>query len=194
MLAMGIVFMSSQCSPTHLSIDDIPQTDFFDSCSAGPEIYFGQEVSIGDPGERFLISLPYSWDIRESYSDTLYGIFGSNFMTSEKKDTEKMSLGIMAYASDLSLKDYYTNELQSLLDDKQTQVLETGSTSVQQKNAYWVKFKSTYPEKEVYQLVLYLKNRNKPEIYLVQATAYSADKYEYILCNLKLFMQQIEIN
>lgn len=187
-----LILMASRCDHSHSSFKEVPVTDYFDSCAVASVIDFGDLITMGDPGDRFMISLPYSWDIRESYTDSLYGIFASNFLSIPRPIEERMSLGITGYISDNSLKEYYKNELNTLVNDKDTQVIETGVTLLNNEEAYWVKFNNSYKDQKIFQLVLYAKRQLSMEIYIVQATAYSAEIQNDILCNLKRLMVSLE--
>lgn len=191
-LFTGILLMIFSCDGSKRSVKNVPVTDYFDSCQTANNIDFGDIITMGDPNDRFMISLPYSWDIRQAYTDSIYGIFASNFLSIPLPENEKMSLAIIGYASELSLKQYYSNELESLVKDEKTNVLETGTTILNDEVAYWIKFNNTYREQTIYQLVLYLKRDNLPEIYLVQSSAYNSDSQNNILCNLKRLMLSVE--
>ena len=186
---LGILLFG--CKTDRSVIEGVPLTGFYDSCA---EYYdFGQMIKMGDPGDRFFISLPYSWDIREHYSDTLYGVFASNFMSIPIDTADRMSIVVSGYLTDEKLWNYYISELKQLKKDKKINVKETGSTEISGNDSFWIKFSQQLADQKVYNLVVYLKKEYSDEIYLIQSTVYDTQEYDKKFCYLKQVISSFEI-
>lgn len=192
-LMTGLALLASKCDSGNRSIKGVPVTDFYDSCQADP-YDFGQIITIGDPGDKFMISLPYSWDIRENYSDTAYVMYAANYISIPIPGNERMALIVSGYNSDEDLEDYYLHELKTLRKDASLRLMETGTTDLNDKlQGYWVLFNSSSDKQTIHNLVVYLKNPVQDEIYLIQSLVYGAENYKTKLCYLKQLVRTFEI-
>jgi hypothetical protein len=187
---ISVLLLSSRCDRSN-KIDGIPVTQFYDTCDLWTS-EFGQLVSVGDPEGRFIIKLPYNWDISESYSDTLYGIVAANFFTYPRPEKDRMSISVKGYRTDQPAVDYYQQELKALKKDKSYKVLETGTASISEMETYWLMF-STSTESPVYNLVVYFRKENNEEVYIIQSSVYSSDNYLDKLCYMKQLIKTFEI-
>ncbi len=178
-----------QCTNDTKLLKDIPSSTYIDNC---PDILyeFGDMITLGDPNDRFLISLPYSWDIRESYSDSLYGVFASNFLSIPQDIENRMGLSVTGYNSDKSLEEYFHDELIELVKEDNINVMETGETMVAGKKYPWVLFEI---QPQVYNMVYYIKQPEKDNFYLIQTVSYDAVNYRTMMCYLKRLVTSFEM-
>ncbi len=94
----------------HERIEGIPVSESYNQCS--DEYYdFGDMITIGDPGDKFMIRLPYNWDIQETYSDTLYGIIASNALESLNEPQRFQLISVTGYQTKDPLLSYFKNEI-----------------------------------------------------------------------------------
>jgi len=162
-----IVIVAAKCDNDTNDLKGVPVTDFYDSCLF-EDYSFGQMFTIGDPNDKFMIRLPYDWDIRENYSDTVYGMQTGNFLSIPIEQEKRMSFMLSGYTTELSLEEYYLDEFKSLKKDDRINLEETGKTIINGVNAYWLKFVSN---EAVYHLVVYIKHPRLNDIYLLQASS-----------------------
>ena len=166
------------------TIEGVKRTNYYDTCKAF-NTDFGNLSTYQDPNRLFSIRLPNDWDVRESYSDTLYGIFAANLNESNSDITTLQSLSAIGYFTTDSLESYVAKEIRILKEEKGIKVKEAGKTIINGNNAIWVLFKSEDQKTKKGNLVVYIKSVAKNQIFLLQASVYSSDNYKERLCNLK---------
>lgn len=184
-----LLFTGFQCTNNSKLLEQVPSGDFVDSC---PDVMyeFGEMVSVGDPSAKFLIRLPYSWDIRESYSDSLYGVFSSNFLSIPKPMAEQMAVSVSGYESDKTTEQYFRDEVIELVKASDTRVMERGTTMISGLNCPWVLFEMT---DGIYSMVYYVKNPERNDIYLIQTVSYDTVNYKVKMCYLKQLVNSFEV-
>jgi len=189
---ISLIFIAATCKDNQNKIEGIPLSDSYNQCS--DEYFdFGDMITIGDPGDKFMIRLPYNWDIQETYSDTLYGIIASNTLE-VRNDPEKFQLiSVTGYQTEDSLLSYFKNELKVLKKDRNMRVLEAGQFILKDNTSYWVKFESIEAEHSIMNIVKYIKPVKEDEIYLIQSTVYKTEDYMDKLCYLKRLVDSFEI-
>lgn len=185
-----LLLLASRCASSGDKIKGIPLTHFYDSCDL--DAYFGEMITIGDPNERFFISLPYSWDIRESYTDNVYGMYASNFLSIPIEIKDRQAVMITGYETELSLEDYFLNELKDLKKDEAVELLEAGTVEIDDRNCNWLLFHN-YAEHPIYHVVVYTKKENSNEIYLLQSMTFDTENYRDRLCYLKRIIKSFDI-
>gem|GEM_PF-2564521 len=167
-------------------------SSFFDDCiadSAG----FGEMITLGDPGERFLVRVPYAWDVQEIYEDTLYGIMAGNILESREDIRIMESLSVTAYSSASSLDEYFQDEIKTLKKERATRIVELGRTVISGRDARWIMFGSGGKEQSFMNLVAYVRNEKENEIYLLQSTVHRSGNYRGKLCRLKKLIASFEV-
>jgi len=184
------VFMLSgfRCTNNRV-LESIPTGDFVDSCATGYHD-FGEMVTVGDPQSKFMIRLPYSWDIRESYNDSLYGVFGSNFLSIPIPIDERLAVSVTGYSSEKTTEAYFRDELIALVKDDNARVIERGNTLVGSNSAPWVLFEL---KGGLYTMVFYVKDPGKDDIYLIQTLSYDTVNYKVKMCQLKQLVNSFEL-
>jgi hypothetical protein len=184
--------MASKCTDHKSKIAGIPVTDFYNNC---PDDFteYGDMITIGDPGDKFMIRLPYSWDIQESYTDTLYGIIASNRFDAGNDPKKFVLLSVTGYQTIDSLYPYFLNEIKSLKKDKTMKVLELGTMEINEKETYWVKFESEETDFQIMNLVQYVQSNQEDAIYILQSSVYKSENYNEALCRLKRFTDSFEL-
>ena len=189
LLFLLLIIANYSCKDT---IEGIKVTNYYDACPAF-NTDLGDLATYKDPNNLFSIRLPYSWDVRESYSDTLYGIFAANILDSSS-DIEKLeSISTIGYQTNDSLEVYASKEIQGLKSVNDIRVKEVGKTRINGNRVIWVLFKSKVGQTEKGNLVVYLKSQGKNQIYILQASIYSSDNYKERLCNLKQILNTFKI-
>lgn len=188
-ILLSLILSGSQCSDGAGKIRDIPVSNFINEC---PDVFhdFGEMVSVGDPNDQFLIRIPYSWDIRESYTDSIYGVFASNFLSIPKNTEDQMSFSIIGYNTDKNLEDYFNDELGELLKDQKTKILERGSTEIDNGSIPWVLFEMN---EYIFVMVFYIKGQQENDVYLLQTVSYDTVYYKDKLCQLKYLINTFEL-
>lgn len=189
LLLLVLVLTAFRCSNDSKLLESIPESSYIDNC---PDVLyeFGDRVSVGDPNNKFLISLPYSWDIRESYGDSLYGVFASNFLSVPKVLEDRMSLSVTGYTTDLELDQYVHDELLGLVKDESTRILERGNSMFAGQQNPWVLFKMA---PGIYNMVYYVKLPEQQDIFLIQTASYDTVNYRSVMCNLKQLINSFEV-
>ncbi|MCB2219301.1 MAG: hypothetical protein KQI35_02815 [Bacteroidetes bacterium] len=185
-----ILLIAARCSHNNNSIKGVKITTYYDSCETA-DVYFGDQITIGDPNDRFMISLPYSWDIRETYTDTVYGMFAANFLSIPVELQERMALMVTGYETEMSGDDYFLNELKTLKKDDAVELMETGMVMIDERNCHWIMFHNS-GEHKIFHLVVYVKNEKTNEIYILQSMTYDTENYKDRLCNLKRLVRSFE--
>jgi len=186
-----ICWIGHACVSDKNLIEGIPVTSYYDSCDAFTD--FGELIKIGDPQDKFMISLPFSWDIREHYTDTLYTIVAANFMSIPIEFIDRMSFTVSGYNTDKTLDKYYHDELRQLKKDKSITVEETGPVNISDMNCFWVKFVQQVDELKAFSLVVYIMADKSGDIFLLQSTVYDANNYNDKLCYMKQLVNTFEI-
>jgi len=184
-----LIISGFQCSDNSSLFENIPDSEFIENC---PDEYyeFGETVNIGDPNDRFMIALPYSWDIRESYTDSVYGIFSSNFLSIPQKTEDQMALSVSGYTSEKELQDYFKGELIELVKEDKIIVKEKGNAMLAGKMYPWVHFEMTDGS---HNMVYYINNTETNDYYLVQTATYDTVNYRTKFCYLKQLVNSFEI-
>jgi hypothetical protein len=191
-LFAAILFLAAKCGNRGETIEGIPVTESYNIC---PEDYFdfGKMITIGDPNDKFMISLPYSWAIQENYSDTMYGITASNIWDAGNNPEQLMLLSVTGYQTNDSLVTYFKNEIISLKQDKNIKVKELGKIDIDGHNCYWVKFENDDTGDKLINFVQYIKSYKRNEIYLLHSTVLSTDNYMDRICHLKQLVNSFEL-
>lgn len=187
-----LVLIAAKCTDQKNKIEGIPISDFYNSCE-DPYIDYGDMITIGDPSDKFMIRLPYSWDIQESYSDTLYGIIASNHYEAGNDPEKFLLVSVTGYQTTDSLYAYFLKEIKTLKKDKSMTVHELGQIEINEENAWWVKFETIESDFQIMNLVQYVKSEENNEIYLIQTTIYKSEDYKKKLCQLKRFTDSFEL-
>ena len=94
------------CRPDGPEISGVPVTQYYNNCQNN-EFDFGETITIGDPNDKFMITLPYEWDIQETYSDTLYGMIATNASLAEDNPEAFLLFSITGYKTTDSLLDLF---------------------------------------------------------------------------------------
>jgi hypothetical protein len=179
-----ILLAFTSCSFNKNKIEGVRLTKFYNDCQENG-FDFGELITIGDPNDKFMISLPYDWDIQETFSDTLYGMIATNTLEAEENHNVFMFLSVTGYTTNDSLYQYFIKELKSLKKDKNMHLLESGDIEMDGNQSYWVKFGSTESENKFINLVLYVKSKLKNEIYLIHSCVTENEDADSRLCALK---------
>ena len=189
LLFLLLIIANYSCKDT---IEGIKVTNYYDACPAF-NTDLGDLATYKDPNNLFSIRLPYSWDVRESYSDTLYGIFAANMIESSS-DIEKLeSISAIGYQTNDSLEIYAAKEIKGLQNEANIKIKEAGKTVINGNKVIWILFKSKTEQTEKGNLVVYLKSSGRNQIFLLQASVYSSDNYKERLCNLKQLLNTFKL-
>ena len=146
-------------------------------------------VSVADPNRRFVIRLPYSWDIRESYGDSLYGVFASNFLSVPIPVDQRLALSVTGYSLEGELEDYTRDEFLELINDDDSHVLERGSSTFAGQENPWLLFEM---RPGIYNMVYYLLEPGHKDIFLIQSVCYDTVNYKNRMCQLKQLVNSFE--
>ena len=188
-LVLLLATLNYSCKDT---IEGIKVTNHYDNCTA-----FNTDLSDlathKDPNNLFSIRFPYSWDVRESYSDTLYGIFAANMQESSSDIENLQSISTIVYQTNDSLNIYAKNELRGLKNEKGINVKEAGKTKINGNNIIWVLFKSKGELASKANLVIYVNKPSSGIVFILQASVYSSDNYKERLCNLKQLLNTFKL-
>jgi hypothetical protein len=182
--------ISYSCKDT---IEGIKVTNYYDSCSAF-NTDLGELATYKDPNNLFSIRFPYSWDARESYSDTLYGIFAANMLESSSEIEKLESISAIGYQTADSLEVYAKKEIRGLKNEKGIIVKEAGKTTINGNKVIWVLFKSKGELTSKGNLVIYIKRPSSNIVFILQASVYSSDNYKKRLCNLKQLLNTFKLS
>ena len=189
LVATIIMFTGFQCSNETKLLENIPVSDFIDNCP--DEIFdFGDMISVGDPNDRFFIQLPYSWDIRQTYSDSLYGVYTSNYFSIPIPVEDRLAISITGYASEKEMDEYFRDELIELNKGENINVIEKGQTMMMGDYYPWVLFEMP---PNVFNMVYYIKNHDNDEYYLIQTASYDTLNYRKKQCYLKQLVRTFEL-
>lgn len=186
------VLIGATCADQKNKIEGIPISEFYNNCD-DDYIEYGDMITIGDPSDKFMIRLPYKWDIQESYSDTLYGIIATNRFEARNNPEEFLMVSVTGYQTSDSLYPYFINELKTLKKDKSMKVHAVGQIEINEENAWWVKFETEESDFQIMNLVQYVKSEINNEIFLIHSTVYKSDDYNNKLCQLKRFTDSFEL-
>lgn len=188
-LLVIILLTGFQCSNDSKLLENIPISTSIDNC---PDIYhdFGDIVSVGDPNAKFIIRVPYSWDIRESYTDSLYGVAAANYLSIPVSVEERMGLSVNGYTTDKELDQYVHDELIDLIKEEKTKVLERGITMFAGMKNPWVLFNV---DGELYNMVYYVKEADNNDIYLIQTICYDTVNYRNKMCYMKQLVNSFSL-
>jgi len=180
------------CNSGGKRIEGVPFTQSYNKCeSSGYD--FGKIITIGDSNNKFMISLPYEWDIQESYSDTLYGIIATNTYEAEENPAIFMLLSVTGYSTEDSLYQYFTEELKTLKKDKQMNVREAGEIDLNGNHAYWIKFENNENNNKFVNLVHYVKSTDEKEVYLIHSCVANVEAADEKICALKKLAASFEL-
>lgn len=186
------LIVAAKCDSPGNSIEGIRLSDSYTDCEY--EYYdFGETITLSDHYEKFMITLPYSWAIREALSDTLYGIIASNSFDEESDPEEFILITVTAYQTDDSLAGYIRNEIKTLKKDKNIKVIEAGKSTINELSSWWVRFENIENEFTIMNLVQYVKQTDRNEVYLIQASVFGNDEAEKKFCRLKRFLDSFEL-
>ena len=172
------------------TFEGVPVSDSYNRCNE--DFDFGELTTIGDPGNKFMITMPYSWDIQEVYSDTIYGIFGTNAPDIGNDNSKLMSLSVSGYKTNDSLETYFRNELRSMKKSALFNLLETGETEVNNQKGYWLTFEMKEGDEFIVSNVIYIKKNGTGEVYLLQTLVYKSNDYKKRICALKGLVETFE--
>lgn len=187
-----LVLIAAKCGDHKNKIEGIPVSDFYNNCEE-EYIDYGDMITLGDPSDKFMIRLPYSWDIQENYSDTLYGIIASNRYEAGNDPEKFILVSVTGYQTTDSLFAYFKKELKTLKKDKSMKAIEVGQIELNEENTYWVKFESDQSGYKIMNIVQYVKSEEKNEIYLIQSSVYKSDNCKTQLCRLKRLTNSFEL-
>lgn len=188
-LVIIVIIIAAKCDSDKNTIEGVPITEYYDSCLFD-DYSFGDMSTMGDPYNKFMVSLPYDWDIRQVYTDSVFGIQAGNFLSIPIEVNRRMFFMVSGYSTEFSLEQYYLNELKTLKKESNVQLLETGKTIINELDSYWVKFSSN---EEVFHLVVYIKRPELQDLYLLQASVYNPEEHDIMLCYMKQLFDSFEI-
>lgn len=186
------ILLAATCTDQKNKIEDIPISDFYSNCDE-EYINYGDMITLGDPSDKFMIRLPYKWDIQESYSDTLYGIIATNHFEAANDPEKFLMVSVTGYQTGDSLYQYFLKELKTLKKDKTMKVHTVGQMELNEQNSWWVKFETEESDFQIMNLVQYVKSDKNNEIYIIQSTIFKSDDYDKQLCHLKRFTDSFEL-
>jgi len=186
------LLIAAKCTHHEERIEGVLFSTSYNDCS-DDYFEFGKIITIGDPGNKFMISLPYEWEIQETYTDTLYGMIASNHFEAMNNPEKFMLISVSGYQTSDSLDVYFKNEIKALKKDRSMDVLKAGKIDIKEQSGWWIQFKNEDAGIEIMNLVVYLKNPIKDEIYLIHTTVYMSDNYRERICYLKRLVNSFEI-
>lgn len=186
------ILIAATCTDQKNKIEGIEISDSYNNCDED-YIEYGDMITIGDPSDKFMIRLPYRWDIQENYSDTLYGIFATNHFEAGNNPENFLMVSVTGYQTNDSLYTYFLKELKTLKKDKTMTVLEVGQMDINEEESYWVKFETDESDFTIINLVQYVKSEINNEMFLIHSTVYKSDDYNNKLCQLKRFTDSFEL-
>jgi hypothetical protein len=167
-------------------------SQYYNSCPE-KEYDFGEMITIGDPSDKFMITLPYEWDIQETYNDTLYGMIATNAPLSEDNPDAFLLLSVTGYKTSDSLLGYFTKEVTSLHKDKTMKVLEAGKMNYNDRDSFWLKFETIENGHTILNIVRYIKSEMTNEVYLIQSSVNKTGNYDEKICILKQLADSFEL-
>jgi hypothetical protein len=184
-----ILLVSCQNRP---ELAGVPITDYYNRCPE-KDYDFGETITIGDPNDKFMITLPYEWEIQETYSDTLYGMIADNSTIIGEDPLNFVMISVMGYQTQDSLFEYFRKEVADLKKDKTMKVLEAGKVDFNGTDSYWLKFETTEQEHTILNVVKYIKSATRNEIYLIQSSVNKTGNYDEKICILKKLADSFEL-
>jgi hypothetical protein len=173
-------------------IAGVTLSEYYNNCPE-KEYDFGEMITIGDPSDKFMITLPYEWDIQETYTDTLYGMIATNSPLSEDNPDAFLLLSVTGYKTSDSLLGYFTKEVISLRKDKTMKVLEAGKINFNGDDSYWLKFETIENGHTILNIVKYIKSESNKEIYLIQSSVNKTGNFDEKICILKQLADSFEL-
>ena len=187
-LAAFILLTGSRCTNEARLLEQVPESSFIDNC---PDVLhdFGDMVSVADPNRKFAIQLPYAWDIRESYGDSLYGVFASNFLSIPIPLDARLALSVTGYNHEGELAAYMRADLADLIRDENIRVMERGSSTFAGRANPWVLFEMI---PGIFNMVYYLQKPGQQEIFIIQSVSYDTVNYRNKMCQLKQLVNSFE--
>ncbi|MBN3034944.1 MAG: hypothetical protein JW861_05115 [Bacteroidales bacterium] len=160
-------------------------------CRPAEEV-FG-EVSIWtDPANRFIISIPASWSVREVFSDTIYGIMGVNYMESREDPARLLSLSVTGYHGEGSLADYFSREAAAIREDPASDLWETGWMPAGVDSIPWMLFRMKGQPVPLVNWVV-IRTNHAGEFYHIQATTAEGKDALIRICELSRLTQTFEL-
>ncbi len=187
-----LLFLLATCVDRGPRLAGLPFSEYYNNC---PRVQydFGETITIGDPNDKFMITLPYEWEIQEVYSDTLYGMIATNAPLIENDPDSFLLLSVTGYQTIDSLLPYFLNEVAELKKDKSMKVKEAGKMDFLGKDSFWVKFESVQNDNVLLNIVKYIKPDGKDEIYLIQSSVKKAGDFDEKICILKNLADSFEL-
>jgi hypothetical protein len=187
-----LLLLINACQPSGPEIAGVPFTQYYNNCQ-DIQYDFGETITIGDPNDRFMVTLPYEWDIQETYSDTLYGMIVTNAPETEGDPGAFLLFSITGYKTTDSLLTYFSKEVAMLKKEKTMKVLEAGKMDFNGKDSFWIKFESSLGENTILNIVKYIKSYSKNEIYLLQSSVNKTGDFDGKICLLKRLADSFEL-
>ncbi len=187
-----LFLLAAKCNSGSTNMEGLKLSDSYNQCEPVEHDY-GTMITIGDPNNKFMIRLPYSWDIQESYSDTLYGLIASNREEAGDDPAKLVLVSVTGYQTNDSVQEYFRKEIRSLKKDRKMKPLEGGPINFNGQDAYWVLFESKESDQKMMNIVLYIQSVGRNEIYLLQSSVYMTDNYMDRLCDLKQLVNSFEL-
>lgn len=170
----------------------VPQTDYYNRCP-DQDYDFGETITIGDPNDKFMITLPYDWEIQETYNDTLYGMIADNSTIIGDDPLNFVMISVLGYQTSDSLSGYFSKEVADLKRDKTMKVLEAGKVDFYGRDAYWLKFETIQDDHTILNVVKYIKSSTRNEIYLIQSSVNKTGDFDEKICILKKLSDSFEL-
>ncbi|MCD4746736.1 MAG: hypothetical protein K8R58_10600 [Bacteroidales bacterium] len=189
---LAIVLILSACKDRKNRICNYKLSEYYNNCKS-EGYHFNDLITFGDPNNKFMISVPYSWDIQENYFDSLYGIVAANNFEAMQNINLLQSISLTGYNSTDSLATYFKSEIKSIINDNKFEIIDLGRMDFKNKDSFWVLFETNEDYGKFINLVLYLKNYKTDEIYLIQTTVYKTKDYKKKICELKFIVNSFEI-
>lgn len=190
LFAIILSLATNACRDEKNRLSGIPVSDFYNSCDAIFD--FGETITIGDPNNKFMMTFPYSWDISEIYSDTLYGIIAMKPVDLTDGMAEYRSVSVFGYNSTLSLSDYTVQEINNLKNDRQKKVKETGMMEIKGIDARWIWYEDRASNPNLENIVVYIRNHKMDEVFIIQSSVLKQADSETMLCQLKNLVRTFE--
>lgn len=190
--AFLITLMAISCHKGAPELAGVPLTDYYNRCSID-EYNFGEMITIGDPNDKFMVTLPYEWEIQETYTDTLYGMIATNSPLAANDPDNFLMISFTGYQTEDSLLNYFKKEIAALKNDKAMKVLEAGVMDFSGADSYWVKFENIQNSQPVMNVVKYLHAPIKGEIYMIHSAVSKSGNVDEKIAILKKLADSFEL-
>lgn len=161
-------------------------------CSEAKEISFPHKIKFVDNKNEFSIDFPENWFPEEDLIDSIHGVVATD-TTFELN--EVFLIGISEYSTSYSeLKDYFSDELQSIIIDPEFKAYEIGKSKLNGQETYWLLYEMTADSLGDHRgLIHYLKGNRENQFYLIETTVYGLDNLKDKICKSMEIIKTFEI-